>query len=222
MAVGALAAALPTWHLLTLKTGSTTTSVAPVALSAGLERHGENAPALLSPEVHERPVDDLVKAFDLADAQTVRRATLIAAGAGGATNIAVGPRGTFVQPAQGTLTSAAGPRWGGQHNGTDIANAVGTPIFAVTDGVVVESGPASGFGLWVRIAHPGGWTSIYGHIDRSLVQAGQRVRAGQRIALMGNRGQSTGPHLHVEIWDASGGKVDPQSWLGRRGVRFRP
>ena len=221
VAGGALAAALPAWQAL-VSDSSPASPFAPVTLGGDLERHPGTTVERLVPEVHERPVDDLVKAFDIADANAVRRAALASARAGGATNVFVGPNGTFVQPAQGRLTSAAGPRWGGQHFGTDIANAIGTPIVAVTDGVVVEAGPASGFGLWVRIAHPGGWSSVYGHIDRSLVQAGQRVRAGERIALMGNRGQSTGPHLHVEIWDANGAKVDPQSWLNRRGVRFRP
>lgn len=217
VASGALAVALPAWQAL-VSDSAPAPAIGPVALAGGLERHAGTAAVL---ETHEQPVDDLVKAFNVAETQAVRRAALAAARAGGATNVFVGPNGTFVQPAQGRLTSAAGPRWGGQHFGTDIANTVGTPIVAVTDGVVVESGPASGFGLWVRIAHPGGWTSVYGHIDRSLVQAGQRVRAGERIALMGNRGQSTGPHLHVEIWDATGAKVNPQSWLSRRGVQFR-
>lgn len=121
-------------------------------------------------------------------------------------------------PAAGVLSSGFGPRWGTNHNGIDIANAIGTPILAVTDGVVIESGPASGFGLWVRVAQDDGTIGVFGHIDRSLVSVGQHVRAGEQIALMGNRGQSTGPHLHYEVWQPGGVKVDPILWFHARGI----
>lgn len=125
----------------------------------------------------------------------------------------------FVRPTSGVFTSGFGARWGTSHYGIDIANRVGTAIYAVSDGTVIESGPASGFGLWVKVRHTGGWTSVYGHINRSLVREGQQVRAGQKIAEMGNRGQSTGPHLHFEIWDANDRKINPVAWLATRGVR---
>ncbi|MBH0123562.1 M23 family metallopeptidase [Rhodococcus sp. CX] len=121
-------------------------------------------------------------------------------------------------PTDGTFTSGFGPRWGTNHNGVDIANAIGTPIRAVTDGTVIESGPASGFGLWVRVQQDDGTIGVYGHIDQSLVRAGQPVRAGEQIATMGNRGQSTGPHLHYEVLQANGTKIDPAPWLAARGI----
>lgn len=124
----------------------------------------------------------------------------------------------FVMPTAARFTSGFGARWGVTHYGIDLANEIGTPIYAVTDGVVVESGPASGFGLWVRVRHPGGWTSVYGHLNRALVREGERVRAGEQIAEMGNRGQSTGSHLHLEIWDGDGRKVNPVPWLSARGI----
>jgi murein DD-endopeptidase MepM/ murein hydrolase activator NlpD len=123
-----------------------------------------------------------------------------------------------VRPVTGRLTSAAGPRWGRNHNGFDIANRIGTPIFAITDGVVVESGPASGFGLWVVLRHTDGTKSVDGHINRTFVDVGERVSAGEQIAEVGNRGYSTGPHLHLEIWDRDGSKLDPGSWFRRRGL----
>jgi murein DD-endopeptidase MepM/ murein hydrolase activator NlpD len=126
----------------------------------------------------------------------------------------------FVRPAAGVFTSGFGSRWGTTHYGIDIANKIGTPIYAVTDGTVIESGPASGFGLWIRIKHAGGFISVYGHINRSFVHAGQVVKAGQQIAEIGNRGQSTGPHLHLEIWDPSGRKINPLPWLAARGIRI--
>jgi murein DD-endopeptidase MepM/ murein hydrolase activator NlpD len=129
-------------------------------------------------------------------------------------------RGKFVKPAQGSLTSGFGLRWGTTHYGVDIANRIGTPILAVADGTVVEAGPASGFGLWVRLQHADGTVSVYGHVDTFSVREGQKVKAGEQIARMGNRGYSTGPHLHFEIWDASGKKLNPVSWLAARGIKL--
>jgi murein DD-endopeptidase MepM/ murein hydrolase activator NlpD len=127
-------------------------------------------------------------------------------------------RPLFVRPAEGTFTSGFGGRWGAMHYGIDIANSIGTPIRAAEDGVVIESGPASGFGLWVRIRGDDGYITVYGHINRSLVHEGEKVKAGDEIAEMGNRGNSTGPHLHFEVWTPSGQKINPLPWLNARGV----
>ncbi|MGH3844092.1 MAG: M23 family metallopeptidase [Pseudonocardiaceae bacterium] len=126
----------------------------------------------------------------------------------------------FVLPTNGVFTSGYGGRWGVFHYGIDLANSIGTPILAAADGTVVESGPASGFGLWVRIRHLDGTTTVYGHINRSLVSEGQKVRAGQEIAEMGNRGNSTGPHLHFEVWNPAGQKINPIIWLHQHGINF--
>ncbi|MGH3672149.1 MAG: M23 family metallopeptidase [Pseudonocardiaceae bacterium] len=126
----------------------------------------------------------------------------------------------FVMPTRGTFTSGYGGRWGVFHWGIDLANSIGTPIVAATDGTVIDSGPASGFGLWVVIRDTDGTSTVYGHINRSLVRVGQRVRAGQEIAEMGNRGNSTGPHLHFEVWNAAGKKINPVIWLHQHGINF--
>ena len=84
--------------------------------------------------------------------------------------------------------------------------------------MVDEAGPASGFGLWVVLRHPDGTRSVYGHVNRMFVQEGQQVSAGDRIAEVGNRGQSTGPHLHLEIWDANKVKLNPIPWLKKHGI----
>ncbi|WP_374229837.1 M23 family metallopeptidase [Rhodococcus sp. F64268] len=127
-------------------------------------------------------------------------------------------RPASVFPAAGIFTSGYGARWGTNHNGIDIAGPIGTPILAVTNGHVIETGPASGFGLWVRVQQDDGTVGVYGHIDRSLVSVGQPVSAGDQIATMGNRGQSTGPHLHYEVHLADGTKIDPAPWLMHRGI----
>jgi hypothetical protein len=129
-------------------------------------------------------------------------------------------RPLFVMPTKGVWTSGFGYRWGVLHAGIDIAGPIGTPIVAVADGTVIDAGPASGFGQWIRIRHDDGTISVYGHISAIYVHAGQRVLAGDRIAGMGNLGFSTGTHLHLEIWLGGKDKVDPVRWLAARGVRF--
>lgn len=127
-------------------------------------------------------------------------------------------RPKFVRPAAGDFTSGYGGRWGTMHLGIDIAGPIGTPILSAADGVVIEAGPASGFGLWVRVEHSDGTITVYGHLDTFSVREGQQVKAGQQIARMGNRGFSTGPHLHFEVWNPGGQKVNPLTWLNARGV----
>ena len=124
----------------------------------------------------------------------------------------------LVRPVTGRITSPFGPRWGGFHYGVDIGAPIGTPIYAVADGVVEESGPATGFGLWVVLRHPDGSKSVYGHVNRSFVGVGERVSVGERIAEVGNRGNSTGPHLHLEIWAPNGKRVDPLPVLRSHNV----
>ncbi|WP_159842876.1 M23 family metallopeptidase [Nocardia sp. CY41] len=124
--------------------------------------------------------------------------------------------------AAGTFTSGFGARWGVQHLGIDIAGPIGTPIYAVADGTVIEAGPASGFGMWVRLLHDDGTVTIYGHIDTATVSQGQRVLAGDQIATIGNRGFSTGPHCHFEVWLNGSDKVDPLPWLATRGISLGP
>ncbi|MFE3542445.1 M23 family metallopeptidase [Nocardia sp. NPDC059177] len=123
-----------------------------------------------------------------------------------------------VRPVAGPISSGFGSRWGAMHYGIDFADSIGAPIHSVSSGTVVEAGPASGFGLWVRVLQDDGTTAVYGHVNEMLVTEGQRVNAGDVIATVGNRGQSTGPHLHLEIWDQGGAKMDPMPYLASKGV----
>ena len=120
----------------------------------------------------------------------------------------------------GRVTSCYGSRSGAMHNGVDIAAPIGTPIYAPAAGVVLDAGPASGFGLAVYIQHPDGTITVYGHINQYFVSAGQQVAAGEQIAEVGNRGQSTGPHLHIETHQGGlyQNRVNPTPWLGARGI----
>ncbi|WP_163013887.1 M23 family metallopeptidase, partial [Streptomyces sp. S1] len=106
------------------------------------------------------------------------------------------------------------------HNGVDIANAVGTPIYAVGDGEVTISGHTPDYGQWIRVLHPDGKISEYGHMYRRDVSVGDRVVAGQQIALMGQEGNSTGPHLHLRIWANASTSygIDPEIYLAQGGI----
>ena len=127
---------------------------------------------------------------------------------------------SVVKPTEGTFTSGFGMRWGSLHAGLDIANVVGTPILAAMGGTVIDSGPASGFGQWIRIQHDDGSIAVYGHMETLDVSVGEQVTAGQKIAGMGNRGFSTGSHLHFELYPTGSGAVDPAPWFAQHGITF--
>lgn len=94
--------------------------------------------------------------------------------------------------------------YGGKHSGLDLGMIEGTPIYALWDGIVAwvdtDSAPNGGYGKYVRIYYPElGFDSLFAHLSRQDVSRGDRVSRGQRIGLSGNTGNSTGPHLHLEI-----------------------
>jgi murein DD-endopeptidase MepM/ murein hydrolase activator NlpD len=175
-----------------------------------------------------RQLGELAASRDVRDAEQAAAAQAQAnadkaAAAAAAAAAAEAARPKAVLPVQGArLTSGFGARWGTLHAGIDLAAPMHTPEYAAMDGVVLEAGPASGFGLAVYIQHANGDVTVYGHMDSILVEAGQVVKAGETIALLGNRGQSTGPHLHFEvhIGGIDGQKVDPIPYLRERGVRI--
>ncbi|TFV93024.1 M23 family metallopeptidase [Blastococcus sp. CT_GayMR20] len=137
-----------------------------------------------------------------------------------ATASTISAAGSAVAPTSGRVTSCYGARWGTLHAGIDIAAPIGTPIYAPEGGVVVAAGPASGFGLAVAVRHGDGTITLYGHVNQMFVSMGQTVTTGQQIAEVGNRGQSTGPHLHFEVH--TGGlyvnRGNPVPWLTARGI----
>jgi murein DD-endopeptidase MepM/ murein hydrolase activator NlpD len=128
--------------------------------------------------------------------------------------------GTWVRPSAGGMSSCFCMRWGVMHEGIDLAGPLGSPIVAVGDGVVLEAGPAAGFGHWIVIQHSNGDLSIYGHMYSVLVSQGEHVVAGQHIADIGADGESTGPHLHFGVRQGgmTGPYLDPVPWLKSRGI----
>jgi murein DD-endopeptidase MepM/ murein hydrolase activator NlpD len=126
----------------------------------------------------------------------------------------VNPYPEFIYPAQGVLTSGYGWRWGRMHKGIDIAAAVGTPIVASAEGIVIfASWNRGGYGNLIEISHLNGSKTLYAHNSRLLVHKGDYVEQGQVIAEMGSTGHSTGPHCHFEIHRMGKGAVNPIAYL---------
>ena len=116
-------------------------------------------------------------------------------------------------PLSGRLSSPFGPRWGRMHEGIDIAVPEGTPVKAAECGKVsFVSENAGGYGKLVRIDHGYGVQTAYGHLSKITAAEGDTVAAGTEIALSGNTGNSTGPHLHFEIIK-DGEQIDPTPYI---------
>ena len=98
------------------------------------------------------------------------------------------------------------------HEGTDLAGAYGTPIYATADGVVSFASWDTGYGRLIKIKHAFGIETRYGHLSQIRVEVGQRVSRGDRIGDMGNSGRSTGTHLHYEV-RLSGSAVNPMTFI---------
>jgi murein DD-endopeptidase MepM/ murein hydrolase activator NlpD len=142
-------------------------------------------------------------------------------GGGGGGGGASSGDGNYVFPTSGWISSCFGYRWGRLHGGVDIAAPIGTNIYAATSGTVARAGAATGFGQAVYIRGDDGAVTVYGHVNDYFVHAGERVVAGELIAEVGNRGRSTGPHLHFEVHPGGrlhSGQVNPMPWLRARGV----
>lgn len=126
---------------------------------------------------------------------------------------------TYLKPISGgRLSSGFGRRTAptkgasSYHKGIDWATPVGTAVMASSGGTVSKAGWGSGYGYVVYIDHGDGRQTRYGHLSKILVKAGQKVSQGQKIALSGNTGRSTGPHVHFEIL-IGGSQVNPLKYL---------
>ena len=132
----------------------------------------------------------------------------------------------WTRPVEGYELSApfggAGDHWSGGHTGQDFAVPVGTPVRAVGAGRVTSLTCGDGFGISMVVQHGAGLYSQYAHLSAVMARPGGRVMSGQRIALSGDTGNSTGPHLHFEVRRKPdlGSGVDPVPWLRLHGVRL--
>ncbi len=123
-----------------------------------------------------------------------------------------------LMPARGWITSYYGPRHSPHtgrlrmHEGLDIGARTGTPILAPADGIITFSGKKMGFGNLIHIDHGYGIETIYAHAHTLVVEKGERIRRGEKIATVGSTGFSTGPHLHYEV-RVNGTPVDPLFYI---------
>ena len=118
----------------------------------------------------------------------------------------------LIKPINGTITSRFGSRSRGLHTGLDIANSTGTPIKAAATGVVTYAGYKGSYGYLVVVSHGNGVETYYAHCSRLYVSAGDSVSQGTVIAAVGSTGNSTGPHLHLEV-RVNGVAKNPQNYL---------
>lgn len=123
-----------------------------------------------------------------------------------------------IWPVKGWVTSTFGIRtspytgMAQMHKGLDIANRVGTPVFATADGIVVKASWESNLGKAVVLRHGYGMETSYGHLSELNVRVGQKVKRGQKIAAVGSTGRSTGPHLHYSV-AMNGVEVNPAKYI---------
>lgn len=106
----------------------------------------------------------------------------------------------FIWPVQvGQVTSPFGPRGRSFHDGIDIAAEEGTAVYAAADGVVAFADELRGYGRVVIVRHGDEYATVYAHNQRNLVEEGEKVKRGQKIALVGDSGRTTAPNLHFEV-----------------------
>ena len=114
----------------------------------------------------------------------------------------------------GPLYGNRGPHTGGVHGGLDMGARTGEPIYAVAPGKVSFAGWQGAAGKSVTIAVKGGKYVLYGHMSAINAKVGQQVKAGEKIGEVGSTGNSTGPHLHLQVERPGQGTMDPLPWLG--------
>jgi murein DD-endopeptidase MepM/ murein hydrolase activator NlpD len=123
-----------------------------------------------------------------------------------------------IWPTRGFVTSSYGYRRSPYtktlrlHEGLDIANKVGTPVYATADGVVIFTGIEGSYGKVLSIDHGYGITTRFGHLDTILVKEGDKIKRGDKVGTLGVTGRTTGPHLHYEV-RINGVPVNPRNYI---------
>jgi murein DD-endopeptidase MepM/ murein hydrolase activator NlpD len=215
VAIGAIAAASAGQSLLPSSQQHRTTVLAdPSGASAVIGTDADNQQSLeVQPVVRSQNAS--AEAQQIAESQKITGQQSVT---GGSDQVNQTTGVTFAAPAKGTVVSTFGGQYGSFRYGIEIKNVKNTPIVASADGVIIAAGPTSGFGLWVKEQLSDGTILVYARVNTYAVQVGQHVKAGERIAAMGDRGFSNGYTLHFEVWDTTGKKIDPEEWLIQRGV----
>lgn len=170
--------------------------------------------------IRDVPVVDGLRQLVAGTIPTGRPATVTAVQLGTALGQAAGNTAAtvagFTRPVPGRIGDGFGvARPGGRkHKGVDMISPSGTPVLAALAGVVSGKGYGAGPGNYIQLRHEGAVeTTKYFHLSNFAVSHGQRVTAGQTIGYVGSTGDSSGPHLHFEVW-VNGAAVDPAAYLG--------
>lgn len=191
-----------------------------VAPEAGLQVEAAARAAALAEQLAERQqaLTSLNRAADARDRALIGyRAVLARYGYHGDPDAvrAVLPLASYDLSAGFGLT---GPLWEAEHGGQDFSTYAGEPLVAVADAVVTEVAYAGPYGLRTILTLPDGTELWYCHQTDATVVAGQQVEIADVIGSVGSTGNSTGPHLHLEVRPAAGSPVDPMDWLREQGL----
>ncbi len=190
------------------------------------EKNSKNMNEITISEKYETQIQDFTSVEDAVSKLYVEKPKVVVAKAdrnsSGKVNTATTISGgkvslgiSLAKPVSGIISSRFGARSSirsSAHTGLDIAASTGTPIFAAASGTVTFSGRKGSYGNLLVITHSNGVQTYYGHCSKLYVPAGTTVSQGQKIAAVGNTGNSTGPHLHFEI-RVNGVAYNPQNYL---------
>ncbi len=177
-----------------------------------IEKYEENMQELATAEeavtnLYKEPVQTVT----VAKTKTTGSVNTSLTTSGGKANIGI----SLARPVSGVITSRFGVRSNlrkSSHTGLDIAASTGTPIGAAASGTVTFSGRKGSYGNMIVITHQNGVQTYYGHCSKLYVSAGTQVSQGQTIAAVGSTGNSTGPHLHLEV-RVNGVAYNPQNYV---------
>jgi peptidoglycan DL-endopeptidase CwlO len=172
------------------------------------EARSGKAQLLANVQASRHEIEDHVDSLEREQAAVLAR---LQGGSGVAGPIRQGS-GQLIWPANGSISSGFGMRWGRLHAGIDMPLPEGTGLRAAASGTVAIAGWVGGYGNYTYIQHGGGLSTCYGHQSSISVSVGQSVSQGQVIGASGNTGHSTGPHLHFEV-RVNGSPVDPLGYL---------
>jgi len=178
-----------------------------------VEKYEENMQELATKEeaVEKLYVEPAKPQVKVAQTKTTGSVNTSLTTSGGKANIGL----NLIIPISGVITSRFGVRSSlrkSSHTGLDIAAGTGTPIGAAASGTVTFSGRKGSYGNMIVITHPNGVQSYYGHFSKLYVSAGTQVSQGETIAAVGSTGNSTGPHLHLEV-RVNGVAYNPQNYV---------
>lgn len=165
---------------------------------------------LASVRAQRQDNEEDLEQMEAASAAIAARIRAAAGSSGGSSGSGVSSSG-LIWPVNGVVTSGFGPRWGGMHEGIDIAAPCGTPIRAAASGSVIYAGWMDGYGNIIVIDHGNGLATAYAH-QSALYVGGGGASQGQTIGAVGSTGHSTGCHLHFEV-RVNGSPVDPMGYL---------